>query len=509
MNLKKQYQINEEINSEELYPKYLETRGASVEPEEISKDCMHFCVPFEEPEKIIKKTIYKIFSFFEILFPELKIKILKFLEKLSTNQKFLKEINYLNSRYFNENSCANLAIERGAKYAVVNSKFVKGKNVIFKKNVIDAFLCMAIFHRKKIDKTVVSITGSCGKTTTKELVASVISTEKIAVKTRRNFNTNIGVANTILKIDNSVDFGVVEIGSSGGQSITNLCRIAQPQLGLITNIGKAHLEGFGGFEGIVKIKRQLFDYIAEHKGFFFANIDDPNIVKIVGDYPSAWTYGQNPSAYIRGEAIENSPFLKVRWHLPQNLQDQTGQTCLDIQTHLFGAYNLSNVLAAIAVGAYLGISVDNIRHGIESYIPENHRSQILPIGDITFIMDAYNANPTSMNAALADFATLEAPKKIAILGDMLELGHHSLEEHTLVVDKLAAMNLDAVYFAGKEFGRAGADKVGQNFPSATQLADSLSYDALRHAHVLVKGSRGIGLETILKKFNLPLGEEVA
>ncbi|SDM84184.1 UDP-N-acetylmuramoyl-tripeptide--D-alanyl-D-alanine ligase [Geoalkalibacter ferrihydriticus] len=506
MDLRKQYEIHEKINPDGLYSKYLASEFISVEPEEIGKDCMHFCVPFEEPENSIKKIVYKIISFFEILFPEFKIKFLDNLEKLSKNKKFIKKINYFKKKFFNANACANLAIESGAKYVVVNSKLVKGENVIFVKNVIDAFLCMAISHREKINKTVVSITGSCGKTTTKELIATVISTEKIAVKTRRNFNTNIGVGHTILKIGKSVDVGVIEIGSSGGQSIIDLCRIAQPQLGLITNVGKAHLKGFGGVQGIVKIKRQLFDYISEHQGFFFANIDDPNIVKIVADYPSVWSYGQHPLAYIRGEAIESAPFLKVRWFVPEKFQDQAGGPILDIQTHLFGTYNLSNVLAAIAVGAYLGVSPDNIRKGIETYEPENHRSQILPKGDITFVMDAYNANPTSMHAAIDDFGKLEAPKKIAILGDMLELGDYSLKEHEDMVAKLAAMKLDAVLFVGKEFGRAGAHKVGRHFSSAAKLADSLSYDDLRHAYVLVKGSRGIGLEAILKKFDLPQEE---
>lgn len=490
-----------------IYRKYLNSSGVATQISNVKIGCLYFSITPHRPSSKLKLLIWKFYTFFEIYTPNLVDCMLVLVSRMIKNANISCKLDGLREKKLNGNAEAPLALKMGAYAAVVDCKKYKGPMYIYVPSVETCFHDLAKYHSASQDMKKIAITGSCGKTTTKELINAVISEEIPTYCTPDSYNTLLGVSNTVLDAKTNVKALVVEISSPGNDIIYNKCEIVQPGLGIITCIGKAHLEGFGDIDGVIKMKRQLFDYIAEHKGFFFANIDDPNIVKIVGDYPSIWTYGQNPSAYIRGEAIENSPFLKVRWYLPQNLQDQIGQTFLDIQTHLFGAYNLSNVLAAIAVGAYLGISVDNIRHGIESYIPENHRSQILPIDDITFIMDAYNANPTSMNAALDDFAKLEVPKKIAILGDMLELGHHSLQEHKVVVDNLAAMNLDALYFVGKEFAKAGADQVGQNFPTAAQLADYLTHDALRHAHVLVKGSRGIGLETLLKKFNLPLGDE--
>ena len=492
-----------------IYSRYLNASGVATQISNVKSGCLYFSITPHRPSSKLKLLIWKCYTFFEIYTPNLVDFMLAMVSRVIKNTNILFKLDRLREKKLNGNAEAPLALKMGACAAVVDCRKYKGPMYIYVPSVERCFHDLAKYHSSCKDVMKIAITGSCGKTTTKELINAVISKEIPTYCTPDSYNTLLGVSNTVLDAKTNIKALVVEISSPGNDIIYSKCKIVQPGLGIITCIGKAHLEGFGDIDGVIKIKRQLFDYIVENKGFFFANIDDRNIVKIVGDYPSVWTYGQSPSAYIRGEAIENNPFLKVRWSLPENLQDQTGQTFLDIQTHLFGAYNLSNVLAAIAVGAYLGISVDNIRHGIESYIPQNHRSQILPIADVTFIMDAYNANPTSMNAALDDFANLEAPQKIAILGDMLELGHHSLEEHTLVVDKLATMNLDAVYFVGKEFGRAGADKVGQNFRSAAQLADSLSHDVLRHAHVLVKGSRGIGLERILKRFDFPFGEDDA
>lgn len=459
---------------------------------------IYFAVPVHRPRSNIKRMLWNIWGIFEIYAPRALSRLLRMSTAISRHTPFAARVEAFTEQPLNGNIAAPEAVRRGAGVVVVDSRHYRGGKCLYVTNTNEALSDLAHHHRQQFSIKCVGITGSCGKTTTKELVAAIMAKRYRTTFTTRNFNSEEYVAQTILDIGPDTEAAVIEIAADGtDSSIARKCAIAIPNIGIITVIGKAHLVGFGGPSGVEAAKRQLFDFIAANNGYFFANLDDPRIAAISAGYDRIWTYGEDPAAKTRGIALVQENLLCVRYSLTEQERKEYGRDSLDIRTQLFGRYNLSNVLAAIAVGRHLGISLDAIRSSIEGYCPSNHRSQIIRHGEATLIMDAYNANPTSMNAALDSFAEIQSPRKIVILGDMLELGESSDDEHRAIIRKLEKMQLDSVIVVGNEFAKHESRRIDHTFKSVTSLLEWMADQELGKASILIKGSHAIGLESIL------------
>lgn len=391
---------------------------------------------------------------------------------------------------FNGNLYASDAIEKGAAYAVIDEAAYKGEQCILVDDVLECLQRLAWHHRQHFGSgfPVIGITGSNGKTTTKELMHAVLNSTYPTYATKGNLNNHIGVPLTLLEIDpNQHHMAIVEMGANHPGNIKELCEIADPDIGLITNIGKAHIEGFGSFEGVIKTKKELYDHLRAAECPIFINRDNELLMGISeGMQTIQYSTSDDPEseAVVRGVVAELNPFLAVKWSLDgSNYQ---------VQTRLVGSYNLENVLAAIAVGNHFGVKPEAINAALEAYTPTNNRSQVQKTANNTLIMDAYNANPTSMTAAIHNFNSIPADKKYFILGDMLELGQESETEHQTTCDLLDSLGLHNGILVGKEFSKANtALKQFEN------TDDALSYITIhppKGCLVLIKGSRGIRLE---------------
>lgn len=412
----------------------------------------------------------------------------------------------LKGENFDGNEYALKALEAGAAYAVVNKDSAVAATADARLIPVDDTLKtlqdLARWHRSMtfVDGkplTVVALTGTNGKTTTKELIREVLSVKYRVTATEGNLNNSIGVPLTLLKINADTQLAVVEMGASHPGDIKELVDIALPNFGLITNVGKAHLLGFGSFEGVKKTKGELYDYLRRTSDKVFLNVDNPHLCSMAAErhlqsdperpYSLVLPYGLEYSGAKVLPSSPEQPFLRIA------LQD--GGV---IETNLVGSYNADNVMAAIAVGMHFGVSFEEACAAIAAYTPSNNRSQMTSTERNTLIVDAYNANPTSMDAALTNFANVEAPVKIALLGDMLELGDESYEEHVTVIKKAAGCGLDKVCFVGAEFGKAldavpAAEQL-KWFKDSQELADWLAEQNVSGATVLIKGSRGTRME---------------
>lgn len=387
---------------------------------------------------------------------------------------------------FNGNQFAKQALNKGAIAVVVDEDVsISDDRVIRVENTLRSLQTLATEHRKKLGTTIIALTGSNGKTTTKELIHSVLSTTYTTVATQGNLNNHIGVPLTLLSLQKDTEIGVVEMGANHLGEIAVLANIAQPDFGLITNFGKAHLEGFGSLEGVVKAKSELFDYLKTTNGLIFANADDPKImVQLKGQDPI--TYGTETTARVSATLLTENDAIRIE-------VDQQ-----EIQTQLSGAYNGYNALAAYAIGRHFGVSPQNAKRALESYIPDNNRSQLIRKKDLHITLDAYNANPTSMQAALASFSK-KGGKKIAVLGQMNELGKHTEIEHKRLVDWIKASSIDDCYWVGSAFAPfISSDKY---FSTVDQAIDYFSKTPLGQASILVKGSRSFTLEKLVDVFH--------
>ncbi|MGB0811147.1 MAG: UDP-N-acetylmuramoyl-tripeptide--D-alanyl-D-alanine ligase [Flavobacteriaceae bacterium] len=387
---------------------------------------------------------------------------------------------------FNGNQFAKQALNKGAIAVVVDEDVsISDDRVIRVENTLRSLQTLATEHRKKLGTTIIALTGSNGKTTTKELIHSVLSTTYTTVATQGNLNNHIGVPLTLLSLQKDTEIGVVEMGANHLGEIAVLANIAQPDFGLITNFGKAHLEGFGSLEGVVKAKSELFDYLKTTSGLIFANADDPKImVQLKGQDPI--TYGTETTARVSATLLTENDAIRIE-------VDQQ-----EIQTQLSGAYNGYNALAAYAIGRHFGVSPQNAKRALESYIPDNNRSQLIRKKDLHITLDAYNANPTSMQAALASFSK-KGGKKIAVLGQMNELGKHTEIEHKRLVDWIKASSIDDCYWVGSAFAPfISSDKY---FSTVDQAIDYFSKTPLGQASILVKGSRSFTLEKLVDVFH--------
>ena len=390
---------------------------------------------------------------------------------------------------FNGNEYAEKAIDNGCSYAVVDEeKYATRPNIILVEDALVTLQELARYHRKHIKTPVIGITGTNGKTTTKELITSVLSQEYNVVSTRGNLNNHIGVPLTLLRIKKEHEIAVVEMGASHVGEIKFLSDIAQPNYGLITNIGHAHIEGFGSYENVIKAKGELYEYIrGTRDGKIFIDFDNSLLREMAEGITSIY-YGLNDDLFISGKVLSTNPYLEFEWRF--------GGKKNKVKTKLIGDYNLSNALAAITVGKYLGINASLICKAIEGYEPTNNRSQLKKTDKNMLIIDAYNANPTSMYAALVNFDHMDVSRKVLILGDMKELGPDTDMEHQKIADYISHHNFDAAMLVGDNFSRIKTDI--PRFKNMDGLQDYLLSHPLQDSYILLKGSRSVQLEKCIE-----------
>lgn len=389
---------------------------------------------------------------------------------------------------FNGNRFAAKAIEAGAVYAVIDEAAyeIPGKTFLVP-NVLTALQQLAKHHRQQFNIPFLAITGSNGKTTTKELVHAVLSSSFKTYTTDGNLNNHIGVPLTILKIKKDAAIAVIEMGANHQREIASYCEYALPTHGLITNCGKAHLEGFGGVEGVRKGKGELFDYLRTHNGTAFVMWDYEYLHEMSKGISPIIKYGAG-NADVQGVAIKSEPFLQVKMN--------KGASIDIIKTQLVGDYNLPNVLAAVVVGKHYGIQDNKIKEAIEAYSPSNSRSQMLEKGTNRIILDAYNANPSSMKLAIENFAKINASKKVLLLGAMAELGDESITEHEAIVSLLQQHKWNNVVLVGGDFLKIKHPFI--SFSTAAEAKPWLQQQELNNTHLLIKGSRSMKMETVLE-----------
>lgn len=391
---------------------------------------------------------------------------------------------------FNGNRFAKEALLKGASLAIIDDESFDEKNgkYFVVKDVLLALQNLALYHRECSKTLVVGITGSNGKTTTKELISRVLQTEKELISTKGNLNNHIGVPLTLLRITQKTQVAIVEMGANHPGEIAALCQIARPNMGIITNIGKAHLEGFGSFEGVVKTKNELYDFIRTNNGTAIVNADDPLLMEL-SEGLHRITYGTDTGDIV-GELLEEKPTLKIAATTFQ-------ENRISISSQLYGRYNFPNILAAIALGKYFKLKNKHIIKAIEGYIPDNSRSQLLKTEHNQIFLDAYNANPVSMDAAIQSFNSYQTALPWLILGDMFELGEAAASEHQKIVDLVNELNFKNVYFIGSLFGKTRIADNQLHFDTTAKALEYLHKNPILQANILIKGSRGMQLEKLV------------
>lgn len=395
---------------------------------------------------------------------------------------------------FDGNKFVLNAINSGAKYALTsNLELADGKTIFYAYDTLVALQNLANYHRKQFNIPVIGITGSNGKTTTKELFYVVLSKKYNTLATKGNLNNHIGVPLTLLNLNENHEMAIIEMGANHQGEIALLCSIAAPNYGLITNIGKAHLEGFGGIEGVIKGKTEMYKYLLNKNGVVFYNADNTTLSEQV-KLNNGITYAFNNEANCKGKIVNDAPFIAIQYSFKQG-------NLINVDTKLIGVYNAENILSAICVGKYFDVEDRLITSAIAEYNPDNSRSQILKIGSNTIVLDAYNANPSSMKAALDNFAKMQVQKKISILGDMFELGENSAIEHEQIILEALKGNYFETIFIGPRFSAFKDKYKARFFESTEQCINYLK--ALQKVEItfLIKGSRGMKLEVLLDTLN--------
>lgn len=388
---------------------------------------------------------------------------------------------------FDANTFAAEALQKGALYVVIdNQDYFIDQRTVLVEDSLQALQELSKFHRTYLNIPIVALTGSNGKTTTKELIQVVLSKKFKTKATVGNLNNHIGVPLTLLSFDTTTEFGIVEMGANHQKEIAFLCDIAKPDYGYITNFGKAHLEGFGGVEGVIKGKSEMYTFLNANDKKVFINLDDP-IQKEKSVNLNVFSFGlKDENANVTIEAIAADPFVRIVFD------------SIEIQSQLIGIYNANNLNAAIAIGTYFGVDKMAIKEALEGYVPENNRSQLLTKGTNQIILDAYNANPSSMTVAIANFMQLEYPNKIMILGDMFELGDESAAEHLNLINDVQKENQGNCFFIGKAFYQHRFDSESiLFFETFDAFSFYLNENKIQNAYLLIKGSRGMALERTL------------
>jgi UDP-N-acetylmuramoyl-tripeptide--D-alanyl-D-alanine ligase len=386
---------------------------------------------------------------------------------------------------FNGNKFASEALEKGAKHVIVDDpEFYTPGDMTLVENSLIYLQRLANYHRKKFNIPVIGITGSNGKTTTKELIQAVLSKKYNTLATIGNLNNHLGVPFTLLRLTDNHEIAIIEMGANRFKDIEELCVIAEPSHGIITNIGKAHLEGFGSFEGVLKTKSELYTAVKQNEGTIFYNSDDEILSDVIPENIETVSYGKNEKAELSGELIRLTPFVEMRW----KFKNYTSPAC---ETKLIGEYNFYNFLAAITIGNYFKVEKDDINAAIQEYTPTNQRSQINKTEYNTLILDCYNANPTSMALAIKSLAQNQNNlEKLIIAGEMKELGGESIQEHQKIVELIDELGINAIY--------VGDGFKGQNnwFPNTTSLIHEIESNRPKDKLILLKGSRSVGLEKL-------------
>jgi len=386
----------------------------------------------------------------------------------------------LQGDHFNGNKFAEIAIQKGAKYAVIDDIHyqIKGKTILVN-NVLETLQKLANYHRKQLKIPIIGITGSNGKTTTKELIHAVLKTQLNTGATKGNLNNHIGVPLTLLSFTNKTEIGIVEMGANHQKEIEFLSSICEPDVGYITNFGKAHLEGFGGIEGVIKGKSELYTYLKKNNKLVFIDADNAKQLELTNTM-------ERISLDSSISISSSQPYISL------NYKNQI------IDTQLIGSYNLNNLKAAISIGEYYKVSEKNIIRGINNYTPTNNRSQVIEKKSNTIVMDAYNANPTSTRLALENFNEIDHKNKIVILGDMFELGEDTEHEHQNIVNLCDTLNLNRCIFVGKHYGKTSAE---EKYVTVEYLKECITTTPLEKGYILIKGSRGMSLEQLLECIN--------
>lgn len=389
---------------------------------------------------------------------------------------------------FDANTFAAEALEKGASFVIIDNKqyFIDDRTILVS-NTLETLQGVAKFHRDYLGLPIIGLTGSNGKTTTKELINVVLSKRYTTKATIGNLNNHIGVPLTLLSFNSDTEIGIVEMGANHQKEIEFLCNIARPDFGYITNFGKAHLEGFGGVEGVIKGKSEMYQFLSENNKYVFVNLDD-TIQREKTEKNLRITFSHtDKNASVLINKITANPFVAVEFD------------GIKVKSHLIGLYNANNINAAITIGRYFKISDDEIKEAIESYIPENNRSQMLVKNSNEIILDAYNANPSSMEVAIKNFLQLDKPNKVAILGDMFELGKESLREHKHIVALLKNEKEVITYFIGKDFYSNMLDKKNLFFfETFDEFSEAFRQEKMENKTMLIKGSRGMALERTLE-----------
>ena len=394
---------------------------------------------------------------------------------------------------FNGNAFAEQALRDGCAYAVVDEPAYAPQGdhrYLLTDNCLKTLQELARHHRRQLGTRIIGITGTNGKTTTKELLAAVLSQSHNLLYTQGNLNNHIGVPLTLLRLKTEHELAVVEMGASHPGDIKELVDIAEPDYGLITNVGKAHLEGFGSFEGVVRTKGELFEFLRRRgDSTVFVHRDNPHLCEMAWGLNPIY-YGSEEGLYVNGRVTGNSPYLAFEWKAGREGRRH------GVQTRLIGEYNFANALAAVTVGRFFGVEPEKIDRALEEYTPQNNRSQLKQTADNTLIIDAYNANPTSMRASIGNFRNMKADNKMLILGDMRELGKESAQEHQAVVDYLEECGFRDVLLVGSQF--AATRHTYPTYPDASALAEHLKADKPQGKTILIKGSNGIRLSSVVE-----------
>lgn len=390
---------------------------------------------------------------------------------------------------FNGNTFAEQALLNGAMYAIVDEEeFKTNDRIVLVKNTLKYLQDLAHYHRLKFNIPIIGITGSNGKTSTKEIMNAVLSQKYSVLATEGNLNNHIGVPLTLLRIKKHHEIAIIEMGANRFKDIEELCAIAKPTHGIITNIGKAHLEGFGDFKGVLKTKKELFDSISHDSGTIIYNEDDQTLSQILPSNVSTFSYGTTSKSEIQGSLLDLTPFVELSW----SFKDYNSPA---LQTKMIGKYNFYNYLSAIAFGVRFQVPFELINKAITAYKPENNRSQVKETSQNTLILDCYNANPSSMRSALESFAMIIHPNKTFIIGDMLELGEDTELEHSLICQLTTDLGLSG-YSVGPIFHNIVCESFKYQFSDKTEAMNYFKQNPLSNSLILLKGSRGIGLETL-------------
>ncbi len=399
----------------------------------------------------------------------------------------------LKGESFDGNNYALQALEKGCAFAVVDNPEVANRDerLFLVPDVLKALQELAAYHRKMWGKTVLQITGTNGKTTTKELISAVLSEGKSVLYTEGNLNNHIGVPLTLLRIKPEQDIAVIETGANHPGEIADLCHIVEADFGLITNVGRAHLEGFGSFEGVKQTKGELYDDLHKRGKKIFLNAFDEDLLQMAQS--REFVLWEDALPYVEGRVSEATPFVEMQWRAEDDAPWHT------VKTNLIGAYNIANLRAAVTIGLHFGITPEQINHALEAYKPTNSRSELRKVGSNRLIIDAYNANPSSMKAALTNFSFFDDKHKMVILGDMRELGAESLEEHRRIAKQLQDMELERIWLVGEEFSKA-AEEGMRVFKDVEEVKKALKAEPISDSTILIKGSNGTKLYQLPEAF---------